>query len=254
GGRFLPSPGTITRFRRPDGFGVRTDAGYEEGDTVSQFYDNLVAKLVTWGRDREAARHRMLRALAEMEITGVATTIPADVAMLSHPDFAAARHSTRWVEETLDLSGVESSVEDDLPPEVGTGPDGEPRVLREVEAEVDGRLYKVRLWVPDVSAPTLTGGAAGVRGAGQSGRSPARSRSSSHGGAGSGTVSAPMQGTIVKVLVAPGDSVDVGQAICVLEAMKMENNINATKAGTISEVSVATGDAVGPGDVLATIQ
>src|SRR5205085_1717088 len=108
-GKFLPAPGTLTKFSRPDGFGVRVDAGYDAGDTVSQYYDNLVAKLITWGADRDAARRRMLRALAETEIDGIATTMPAHVAILSHPDFIAGEHSTRWVEERLDFTGVSSA-------------------------------------------------------------------------------------------------------------------------------------------------
>jgi len=238
GGRFVPSPGTITALRPPGGPGVRLDAGYEAGDTVSQFYDNLVAKLIVWGTDREAARRRMLRALDETVITGIATTIPADVVILSHPDFIAGRHSTRWVEDRLDLSGLTTAPSD--APEVADS--GEQRVLREVTAEVDGRRYQVRLWVPDVSA---AGGARGTR--------PHKPRATV-AGSGSGTVSVPMQGTIVKVLVIPGDAVEVGQTVCVLEAMKMENAITAEKAGTVKEVKVAAGDSVGPGDVIAVIE
>ncbi len=239
GGRFVPSPGTITALRAPGGPGVRLDAGYEAGDTVSQYYDNLVAKLIVWGTDREAARRRMLRALDETVITGIATTIPADVAILTHPDFIAGRHSTRWVEDRVDLSALTATPPDGA--EAAEG--GEPRVLREVTAEVDGRRYQVRLWVPDVSAG----------GGGRSGARPHKPRAAV-AGSGSGTVSVPMQGTIVKVLVSPGDSVDVGQTVCVLEAMKMENAITAEKAGTVKEVKVAAGDSVGPGDVIAVIE
>ncbi len=108
-GRFLPSPGTITELVAPDGFGVRWDGGYESGDEVSQFYDNLVGKLIVWGLDRDIAIRRMIRALEEMRIEGIATTIPADLAILRHPDFVAAAHSTKWVEANLDLTGVSSA-------------------------------------------------------------------------------------------------------------------------------------------------
>ena len=248
GGAFTPSPGTITRFTEPGGPGVRLDAGYAAGDTVSQFYDNLIAKLVVWGHDREAARRRMLRAIGETVIEGVATTLPADVAILSHPDFAGATHSTNWVEQTLDLTGV---VSDPTPaaPEVAEGAEPVARVLRDVTAEVDGRRYQVKLWVPDlgdvVAAPA---------GAARSGAGPKRPKAAGGGGTGSGTVAVPMQGTIVKVLVEPGDTVEVGQTVCVLEAMKMENNVNAEKAGTVKEVKVAPGESVGPGDVIAIIE
>jgi len=241
GGRFLPSPGTITFFRPPDGFGVRTDTGYEAGDTVSQFYDNLLAKLIVWGEDRDAARRRMLRALSETSVVGVATTIPAHQAILAHGDFVTAAHSTRWVEETLDLSGVTAPVAAAAPPaEIG-------RVLREVDAEVDGRRYRVKLWVPEE--------ANGPSAAAPTSRSSARPRAA---GApvvsGDGTITVPMQGTIVKVLVAEGDTVEMGQTLCVLEAMKMENPINADRAGVVTELRVKPGDALGAGDVVAVLE
>jgi acetyl-CoA/propionyl-CoA carboxylase biotin carboxyl carrier protein len=250
GGAFTPSPGTISRFIPPGGPGVRLDAGYQSGDTVSQYYDNLVAKLVVWGHDREAARRRMLRAIDEITIEGVATTLPADVAILSHPDFVAGEHSTNWVEQTLDLSSVHAAGAV-VPPEPSTaGEDGLPRVLRDVTAEVDGRRFQVKLWVPDLGDAVAAGpgvGTGAARGAG-----PKRPKATASG-AGSGTVAVPMQGTIVKLLVAVGDEVDVGQTVCVLEAMKMENNVNAEKAGTVKEIKVAAGDSVGPGDVIAII-
>ncbi|MGH9058518.1 MAG: biotin carboxylase N-terminal domain-containing protein, partial [Acidimicrobiales bacterium] len=240
GGKFLPAPGTISKFLRPDGYGVRTDAGYDSGDTVSQFYDNLVAKVIVWGEDREVARKRMLRALAETEIEGIATTIPADVAILEHPDFVAVEHSTNWVETTLDLSGVSAA-----PVPADADPEGPPKVQRDVDVEVNGRRYQVRLWVPETDAA-----------AGGKTRSPRpRAGGGAAGGvsAGSGTVAVPMQGTIVKVLVAVGDTVEAGQAVCVLEAMKMENNITSEAAGEVTEIKVGPGDAVGAGDVVVVI-
>jgi acetyl-CoA/propionyl-CoA carboxylase biotin carboxyl carrier protein len=250
GGRFLPSPGTITRFRRPDGYGVRTDAGYDDGDAVSQFYDNLIAKVVVWGADREEARRRMIRALEETEITGVATTIPADLLILRHPDFAAVRHSTNWVEQRLDLSTL---------PAAGPPADGgkAPLVEREVDTEVNGRRYRVKLWLPE--APVGTGSAPGTPGRPAASRlrpaaGAAAPRGGSGGAAGSGAVTVPMQGTIVQVLVAVGDAVEAGQAVCILEAMKMENHINAERSGTVARVNVAPGDSVGAGDVVVVIE
>src|SRR5437764_1805837 len=199
-GRFLPSPGTITRFRRADGFATRTDAGYEDGDTVSQYYDNLVAKLVVWGQDREHARRRMLRSLQETEIEGIATTIPAHLAILTHPDFIAGEHSTKWVEERLDLSSLEAPAKPAPPAEAE-----EALVEREVDVEVDGRRHRVRLWVPDV-APVVAAGAAPAAGARP--RPVASAAAGGAGGpAGAGQVSVPMQGTSATVLGAHGDAI-----------------------------------------------
>lgn len=247
GGRFLPTPGTIVRFTAPAGPGVRFDAGYEAGDAVSQHYDNLMAKLAVWAPDRESARRRMLRALDETRIEGVASTIPADVAILSHPDFAEARHSTRWVEESLDLTTVA------VTPGV-SGAQAEPtddRVLREVVAEVDGRLHRVKLWVP-ASGPATNGPAVPRPPAARP--TPRRGRGPAPRTTGTGTVTVPMQGTIVRVLVSVGDTVEAGQTICVLEAMKMENAITADKNGTVTELRVTEGSSVGGGDVVAVIE
>ena len=237
GGAFLPSPGRINTLKLPDGFGVRFDAGYEAGDEVSQFYDNLVGKLVVWGANRDIAIRRTLRALNELEITGVATTIPADITILSHEDFQAAIHSTKWVEETLDLSEVKAD-KGEAPADLD-----QPTVKREMSVEVDGKRFAVSMWVPDPSAAQVAG-------------APRRrqSRSGSSGGSGSGQVTVPMQGTIVKILVEVGDTVEAGDPICVLEAMKMENSIAAEKAGTVTEVRISVGDSVGGGDVVAVVE
>ena len=241
GGRFLPSPGTITRLSFPGGYGVRVDAGYAEGDTVSDLYDNLVAKIVTWGVDREEARRRMVRALSETVVEGIATTIPAHLAILEHPEFVAARHSTRWVEEHLELPEAE--------PVAGGGAPTTSEVVdaRRVEVEVDGRRYGVRVWMEPSSGPQP---AAALETA------PSRRRRAGRPGGGSGRpgrVTVPMQGTIVDVLVAVGDEVEPGQPICVLEAMKMENQVQAETGGTVTELRVVPGDTVAAGDVVAII-
>jgi acetyl-CoA/propionyl-CoA carboxylase biotin carboxyl carrier protein len=229
-GGFLPSPGTITAMRLAGGHGVRTDAGYEAGDTVSPNYDNLVAKVVAWAPDRETARRRMLRALEETVVEGVATTIPALEAILTSDAFIAGTHSTNFVENELDLSGIEASAADGAR-------DARGRTLTTVTAEVDGKRLAVRLWLD----------ASGTIGPGTS-----RSRRRSSAGVAEtsdGMIAVPMQGTIVQMLVSVGDTVAAGDVLCVLEAMKMENPIRAPKDGTVTEIRARVGDTLGGGDV-----
>ncbi len=238
-GAFLPSPGPISILRAPDGFGTRFDTGYESGDEISQYYDNLVGKLCVWGHDRPTAIRRALRALNELVIEGVATTVPADRAILEAEAFQTVTHSTNWVEKTLDLTGVRS--------DAGGAPDVDDdvvRVMKQVPVEVDGRRFDVRMWVPESAAAPAAAAPSKRRAAASSGGG---------GGAGTGEIAVPMQGTIVRVNVSAGDAVASGDALVVLEAMKMENNIDSDVAGTVTEVRVAEGDSVGAGDVVVVI-
>lgn len=245
-GKFLPSPGTITKFIAPNGFATRLDAGYLEGDTVSQYYDNLIGKLIVWGKDRETARRRMLRALQEMEIEGISTTIPAQILLLSHPDFINSNHSTKWVEERAGLENLSI----DTPK--STGVESGETVPRQLTAEVNGKRIEVKLFLPrDLantgnSTPQL---APSRRSAGS------KPKSHTHGAitGGTGRIMVPMQGTIVKILVAIGDKVELGSTVCILEAMKMENAILADKSGEVTEIKVSPGDAVGTGDIVLVI-
>lgn len=232
GGAFLPSPGKLKKFKVPAGFGTRWDGGYEEGDEISQFYDNLIGKLVCWGENREIATARTIRALDEFEINGLHTTIPADRAILTHSDFANLEHSTKWVEEVLNLSDISSQEE------IEGSSDERKLIERSATIEVDGKLFNVSMWVPDNSSST---------------RRRASASSGSSGG-GDGKISVPMQGTIVKVMVQTGDTVSPGEVLMVLEAMKMENNVTSDVAGTVAEINVSAGDSVGAGDVVLVIE
>lgn len=229
-GAFLPSPGTITKIVPPSGYGTRWDGGYESGDTISQFYDNLVGKLICWGDTRQAAIDRTLRALREFVIEGIATTIPADIAILEHSDFQALSHSTKWVENTLDLTGIKYSPAESVE-------DGETKYRRKVTVEVDGQAFEATVWIPESDMPSKS-----------------NKKSKKRAAAGNGQIAVPMQGTVVKVLVSEGDTVSAGDNVVVLEAMKMENNIEADVDGTVTEVKVAAGDSVSGGDVVVVIE
>ena len=246
GGRFLPSPGRIGRLQLPAGFGVRVDSGYTSGDTVSEYYDGLVAKIICWGESREIAVARTRRALDELEVEGIATTTPAQLIILQHPEFVAGTHDTRWLEEYVTLPETLVDAAEDVAADVDAG--AESTAPDRSLVEVGGR----RFWIPRFGAATTTASAdpdasitsplAGLaRGSGTAAR------------VGDGVIKAPMQGTVVKVLVAVGQDVVASDIVCVLEAMKMENPIKAGRAGKVERIDVAAGTTVSPGEVMAVV-
>ena len=238
---FMPSPGRIVDYREPGGFGVRVDSGYQAGSTVSQYYDNLVAKLVVWGRDRHEAMARARRALLEYTITGIATTIPFHLLALDNEAFRNGSHHTRTVEEDMDLSGLNQPTAPILPGD-------EELAERQMTVEVGGRRFVVRLWAPEVAAPSSAGRRQMPR------RRPPKLTQAAPVIDGEGAVTAPMQGTIVKVHHKAGDRVEAGEPLFILEAMKMENEIKAPTSGEIVDLRVQSGDRVAGGAVLAIVR
>jgi acetyl-CoA/propionyl-CoA carboxylase biotin carboxyl carrier protein len=234
---FMPTPGQVTEYREPAGPGVRIDGWVGPSTTVTQYYDNLVAKLVVWGRDRAEAIQRASRALDEYEVHGIATTIPAHKAVMSHPDFIENRHHTKWVEDDVDLVSSDPIAREALPEE-------EDLLRRSMTVEIGGRRFDVAYWAPD-AAGTAAGGEPRRR-------RPKLERHSSVGH--DGIITAPMQGTIVKVTAKAGDAVDEGDPICVLEAMKMENEVRSPGAGELVDLRVQAGDTVAAGEVIAVVR
>jgi acetyl-CoA/propionyl-CoA carboxylase biotin carboxyl carrier protein len=216
--RFLPKPGPLTTYREPGGPGIRVDSGFREGDVLSAAYDSLIAKLIARGDTRDEARHRMLRALAEYRIEGVPTTIPAHRLLLEDPAFVDGSYSTR----TVDGGALDALMVRTVPRASDTA---SPAVM------VEGRA--VRLWNPALG--------------------PSMSRNSGATAGTAGAVTAPMHGTILKVLAEPGDRVASGDAVAVLEAMKMETQVTAPVAGTVKELLVEPGTIVEAGATVAVI-
>jgi acetyl-CoA/propionyl-CoA carboxylase, biotin carboxylase, biotin carboxyl carrier protein len=234
---FLPSPGTITVYREPSGPGVRVDSGVTAGSEISPLYDPMIAKLIVRGADRADAIGRMLRALGEFEIGGVKTLIGFHKALLSHPCFVAGETCHGIVEsELLARRAADLTVEP-----VADGGTAAGGVERTAVAEVDGRRVSVKVRVPEPPYRALA-------------RRRRERASAGISGAGSGLVTSPMQGTVLDVKVVEGETVEPGQVVAIVEAMKMENEVTAHRAGTIVDVAVSAGEPVTTGQPICTIE
>jgi acetyl-CoA/propionyl-CoA/long-chain acyl-CoA carboxylase, biotin carboxylase, biotin carboxyl carrier protein len=235
---FLPSPGTITVYREPAGPGVRVDSGVAAGSVISPLYDPMIAKLIVHGVDRDDAIGKMLRALGEYQIGGVKTLIGFHKALLSHPCFRAGE-TCHGIVESPELAARAEELGGE--PAAGGSPAATAATVERVSwAEVDGRRVEVKVHVPEPGYREL-----GRR---------RRERAARGAGGDSGTIVSPMQGTVLDVKVAEGDAVEAGQVICVIEAMKMENEVTAVVAGTVTELSVAPLQPISVGDPIVTIE
>lgn len=242
---FRPSLGTISAYREPGGYGVRVDGGYGEGDTIPQFYDSLLAKLVTWGADRAEAIARMRRALQDFTIEGVATTIPFHRHVMQHPAFVRGDATIRFIGQHVadaDLKALKGSTAASAPPI-----DHELDEARSFHVEVNGRRFQVRVAEPGGVTPARSNSAATQQR--RTGKQPERTHA-----ANSNAVTSPIQGTVVAVRARPGMQVETGQVLFVVEAMKMENEITAPRAGVVKDVTVAERAAVQAGQALATLE
>ena len=239
---FLPAPGRITGYREPSGPGVRVDSGVDAGREVVGLYDPLVAKLCVHGVDREHARRRMLRALDEYRIDGVKTLLGFHRALLTHDCFVAGGtcHGVVESEELAERAERLSHTTTTVP--AASDGSGVPKREQLVHAEVEGRRYELKLLVPEPPHAELAR------------RRGARARGGGRHGAAKDAVVSPMQGTVLAVEVAEGDEVEPGQVICVVEAMKMENEITAHRAGLVAELSVEAGQPVKTGQVICVVQ
>jgi len=242
---FAPAPGKIGRYSEPSGPGVRVDSGVQEGGEVSPMYDPMVAKLIVWDADREQATKRMLRALKEYEIEGLKTLIPFHQALLAAAQWARGETCRDLLEDKAWLKTIGSAAASST----AAAEDGEERVEQTYAVEVSGKRFDVRVLGPPFAGAAPSNGASPA-----TAKAPARARRTSSGGEGPDTLTSPLQGNMWKVLVKQGDTVEEGQLLCIIEAMKMENEITASKAGTITELPIVEGAPIQAGAPIATIK
>lgn len=242
---FAPAPGNITTYTEPSGPGVRVDSGAIADSEVSPMYDPMIAKLIVWDTDREKATARMLRALGEYEIGNLTTLIPFHQAILATDQWAEGTtcrdliEDKEWLKTTAPATAADAA-----------GDEGVEKTERDYKVEVGGKLFDVKV----MGGPASAGGAGGSGTSG--GRAPKRKSggAAAGGGATSEALPSPLQGTVLKVAVEKGAEVAEGDLICVIEAMKMENEITAHRSGTVTELAAAEGAAVSAGDLLAKIE
>ena len=242
---FEPSTGRLETYHRPGGIGVRLDDAVREGDEIGGEYDPLIAKLIVHAGDREECLRRSERALREFEISGLHTTIPFHRLMLLDQRFNDGTHTTPYLDEELDVSRLEAAVERWGPAVPEEREDAESVVERTFTVEVDGKRFDVELEERGVTA---------AQPAQQSSEQSPQREPSSHAGTAGEEVVAEMQGTVLEVVVSAGDEVDAGDVLCVIEAMKMENDVVASADGTVTDVPIAKGESVDMGDILCVIE
>ena len=246
---FGPTPGSLETYKPPSSIGVRLDHAVAQGDEIGGDYDSMIAKLVVTGEDRDHCLDRSKRALDHFTVEGVHTTIPFHLLMLDDETFVGGDHTTKYLDQELDDEALDAAVERWGADAVGG--DTPSASTDEIAVEVDGKRFDVV--VEDGLPRTPRGGDAsggsggGSSGGGSSGSAPADV-------AASGAITAEMQGTVLSVAVEPGDEVAAGDGVCVLEAMKMENDVVASTDGTVASVPVAEGDSVDMGDTLVVLE
>lgn len=238
---FVPTPGAIGEYLEPTGPGIRVDSGVGAGGVVSPMYDPMVSKLIVWDADREQATARMLRALSEYKIEGLITLLPFHSTIMATSNWAEASTCSELLEDPEWLASTAPAE-----PVALTEQDDSDIVEHPYTVEVGGRRVEVKLFAPPIAA----GGGGGAPAA-----APKKKREKRGGSGASGDdVLSPLQGNMWKVVVEEGQTVEEGQLLCIIEAMKMENEITAHKTGVIEELPIEPGQSVSAGDVLAVIK
>ncbi|MEA2172043.1 MAG: acetyl-CoA/propionyl-CoA carboxylase, biotin carboxylase, biotin carboxyl carrier protein, partial [Solirubrobacteraceae bacterium] len=240
---FSPAPGTITHYREPSGPGIRVDSGVLSGSEITPLYDPMVAKLIVWDADRQLATRRMLRALDEFVVEGVTTLMPFHKAIMASEQWANAETCRDLIEDKKWLKTL--AEEAPAPPEDDDAETEE----RTYTVEVSGKRFDVKV-LGEAFAPAGGGG----NGGGAAKKAPKRAERKKSTGGGADELMSPLQGNMWKIQVSEGDTVEEGQLICIIEAMKMENEITAHKAGKVAELAVKEGDPIANGALIAVIK